>query len=158
MILRPPSTVMNFDGGAALRAMASAVRADGPVVVCTWGDLQAIPAMGAICDALQHVGGHEASALLRRAFSMGQPDELERVARDAGLPDAKVTLHDVTARFPGVGTLAQAYAGPLGLDDAGRTTDLEAAMEPRLAPFTRGGEVEFTLTGIIISGTGTAGA
>jgi SAM-dependent methyltransferase len=146
------------DPAQAVRAMASAVRADGPVVVCTWGDLQAIPAMGAICDALQHVGGHEASALLRRAFSMGQPDELERVARDAGLPDAKVTLHDVTARFPGVGTLAQAYAGPLGLDDAGRTTDLEAAMEPRLAPFTRGGEVEFTLTGIIISGTGTAGA
>lgn len=143
---------------AAVRAMAAAVRRGGPVVVCTWGGVDDIPAMGAICEGLQELGGHDASALLRRAFSMGRSEDLEQVARDAGLPGAQVTRHRVTARFPGLAALAGIYAGPLGLADMSRAGELERALAPRLAPFIHDGEVEFTMTGLIISGTGTGGA
>lgn len=143
---------------AAVRAMASAVRRGRPVVVCTWGSVDAIPAMGAICDALHDLGGHDASALLRRAFSMGTRDELEQVVADAGLPEAQVTEYRVTARFPRVAALAGIYAGPLGLADMSRAGELERALAPGLAPFIHDGEVEFTMTGLIISGTGTGGA
>lgn len=142
----------------AVRAMAAAVREGGPVVVCTWGDVQAIPAMGAICDALEEVGGHQASALLRRAFSMGRRDQLLAIAEESGLPGWSVGEHHVTARFARVADLARIYAGPLGLDDPGRAGALEQALTPRLAPFTRDGGVEFGMTGLIISGTGTGGA
>lgn len=141
----------------AVRAMAAAVRSGAPVVVCTWGGVDAIPAMGAICEGLQDLGGHDASALLRRAFSMGRREELEQVVAEAGLPGARVTEHRVTARFPGVDALAGTYAGPLGLADMARAGELERALAPRLAPFIHDGEVEFTMTGLIISGTGTGG-
>jgi len=141
----------------AVRAMAAAVRGGGPVVVCTWGDLQDIPAMGAICEALEQVGGHEASALLRRAFSMGRREVLEQVVADAGLPGARVEAHRVTARFPDARALAGIYAGPLGLDDVSRTDALCRALDARLAPFIRDGQVGFAMTGLIIRATGTAG-
>lgn len=146
------------DPATAVRAMAQAVREGGPVMVCTWGDVQAIPGMGAICEALEASGGGEASALLRRAFSMGRRDVLEKVASDSGVPRAEVGEHRVTARFPGVATLAEAYAGPLGLGDPARAPELEAALAPRLAPFMRDGGVEFTMTGLFISCPGMAGA
>jgi SAM-dependent methyltransferase len=92
----------------AVRAMAAAVREGGPVVVCTWG------------DALEEVGGHQASALLRRAFSMGRRDQLLAIAEESGLPGWSVGEHHVTARFARVADLARIYAGPLGLDDPGR--------------------------------------
>ena len=142
---------------AAVRAMAAAVRPGGPVVVSTWGDVHAIPAMGAICDALEEMGGHDASALLRRAFSMGRREVMEQVARESGLPGARVDEHRVTARFPHLAALADIYAGPLGLGDMSRAGDLERALAPRLAPFIHDGEVEFTMTGLIISGIGTGG-
>jgi len=146
------------DPAGAVRAMARAVREGGPVVVCTWGDVDAIPGMGAICDALEASGGGEASALLRRAFSMGRPDILEQVVVGSGVPGAEVREHRVTARFPGVATLAGAYAGALGLGDPARAPELQAALEPRLAPFMRDGEVEFTMTGLFISCRGMAAA
>lgn len=146
------------DPAGAVRAMSQAVRHGGPVMVCTWGDVQAIPGMGAICDALEASGGGEASALLRRAFSMGRRDILEQVASDSGVPGAEVGEHTVTARFPGVATLAEAYAGALGLGDPARAPELEAALETRLAPFMRDGGVEFTMTGLFISCPGTAAA
>lgn len=144
------------DPAAAVRAMAQAVREGGPVVVCTWGSVQAIPGMGAICDALQDAGGDEASALLRRAFSMGRRDILERVAADSGVPGAEVGEHRVTARFPGVATLAEAYAGPLGLGDPARAPELEVALGAHLTPFIRDGAVEFMMTGLFISCDGMA--
>lgn len=145
------------DPATAVRAMAGAVRDGGPVLVCTWGTVQAIPAMGAICDALEQCGGGEASALLRRAFSMGQRDLLERVATESDIPDARVGEHGVTARFPSVATLAEAYAGPLGLGDPARAPELETALGTHLAPFIHDDAVEFTMTGLIISGTGMGG-
>lgn len=145
------------DPAAAVRAMARAVRDGGPVVVCTWGSVQAIPAMGAICDALEQAGGSDASALLRRAFSMGRRDVLEQVAGESGMPDARVEEHAVTARFPSVATLAEAYAGPLGLGDPARVPELEAALHTHLAAFIHDGGVKFTMTGLIMSGTGMGG-
>lgn len=145
------------DPAGAVRAMAGAVRGGRPVVVCTWGSVQAIPGMGAICDALEQAGSREASALLRRAFSMGTREVLEQVATESGIPDARVHEHQVTARFPGVADLAQAYAGPLGLGDPARAPELETALNAHLGPFIQDGRVEFTMTGLVISGTGTGG-
>ena len=143
---------------AAVRGMASAVRTDGPIVISTWGSLDDLPGMAAICAALEQVGGAGASGLLRRAFSMGDPQELQGVAHDAGLPGAQVERHVVTARFPGAAAIADAYATSLGLDDPARAGELTRALAPALAPFTHGGQVEFEMAGFILTGTGTGGA
>ena len=143
------------DPAAAVRSMGRAVCAGGPVVVSTWGSLDDLPGMAAICTALEQVGGAGASGLLRRAFSMGDPQALQAVADDAGLPDAQVVLHAVTARFPGVAAIADAYATSLGLDDPARAGELTHALVPALAPFTRDGQVEFPMPGLILTGTGT---
>jgi len=145
------------DPAAAVRSMGRAVRAGGPVVISTWGSLHDLPGMAAICTALEQVGGPRASGLLRRAFSMGDPQALQAVADDAGLPDTQVVLHAVTARFPGVAAIADAYATSLGLDDPARAGEITHALVPALAPFTRDGRVEFPMPGLILTGTGTGG-
>ena len=145
------------DPAASVRGMARAVRAGGPVVLSTWGSLDDLAGMAAICAALEQVGGAGASGLLRRAFSMGNPEALQAVADDAGLPGAKVERHVVTARFPGASAIADAYATSLGLDDPARSGELTRALAPALAPFTHHGRVEFAMPGLILTGTGTGG-
>ncbi len=142
---------------ASVRDMAGAVRPGGPVVISTWGSLDELPGMAAICAALEQVGGAGASELLRRAFSMGDPQALQGVAGGAGLPGAQVERHMVMARFPGVAVIADAYATSLGLDDPARAGELTRALAPALAPFTHDGRVEFAMPGLILTGTGRGG-
>ncbi|MGB0612669.1 MAG: hypothetical protein ACPGN4_00785, partial [Miltoncostaeaceae bacterium] len=91
------------------------------------------------------------------AFSMGDPQALQGVADDAGLPGAQVERHVVMARFPGVAVIADAYATSLGLDDPARAGELTRALAPALAPFAHDGRVEFAMPGLILTGTGTGG-
>ncbi|MGB1711787.1 MAG: class I SAM-dependent methyltransferase [Miltoncostaeaceae bacterium] len=142
---------------ASVRDMAGAVRASGSVVISTWGSLDDLPGMAAICAALEQVGGARASELLRRACSMGDPEALQGIAEGAGLPGARVERHVVTARFPGVAVIADAYGTSLGLDDPARAGELTRALAPALAPFTQDGRVEFAMPGLILTGTGTGG-
>ncbi len=148
------------DPAHALREMARVARPGAPIVVSTWGSLHDVPAFGAICDGLVDVGGSDAADLLRRAFSMGDPDALSAIADAAELPERRVATHHVTARFPGVEVLGRAYATALGLGDEGRAGELALALGPRLRRWTDPGtgEVTFPITGLMIEGAGRGAA
>jgi ubiquinone/menaquinone biosynthesis C-methylase UbiE len=146
------------DPAAALVEMLRVTRAGGPVVVSTWASMDDIPAFRAVCDALVDVGGREAAALLRRAFSMGRPERLAEIAAAARVDDAQVGTHVVTARFAGISALAATYSTALGLGDESRAPDLEAALVGRMGAWTApDGAVEFPMTGLFIEATGRGG-
>ncbi|HVL06434.1 MAG TPA: methyltransferase domain-containing protein [Acidimicrobiales bacterium] len=91
------------DRAAGAREMRRVLRDGGRAVVATWRGLDHHPLYAALADAeephLAALGVEVSRAELEAPFSLGDPDELAALLRDAGFTD--VVVHDVSieARF-----------------------------------------------------------
>jgi hypothetical protein len=140
--------------GEALAEMARVTRRGGPMVISTWGYLEDSPGMYCIAEALESVAGLSGSKLLRRAFTMGDLDDLAEHADDVGLADVRVSVHIIDVLFDSLSDIAEVYSTSLGLGDPSEAEILEEALTITMKPWMRGDTVEFPLSGIILEATG----
>ncbi len=140
--------------GEALAEMARVTRRGGPMVISTWGYLEDSPGMYCIAEALESVAGLSGSKALRRAFTMGDLDDLAEHADDVGLADVRVSVHTIDVLFDSLSDIAEVYSTALGLGDPSEAEALEEVLTTTMKPWMQGDTVEFPLSGIILEATG----
>ncbi len=127
----------------------------------------------AVFDAIETSGGYDALARLldrlfgrsigdamRAPFTLGDADRLRRLPRDA-FPEARVTRHEGTVRFPSVADLVETEHACIwtlgGLIDADQAARLRSAAEDELRPFVQhDGSVAFTMPALVMTATRSA--
>jgi SAM-dependent methyltransferase len=91
------------DRAQAIAEMRRVLRPGGRLAVAVWVSLDAIPAFAAEVALFERVCGSAAAEALRAPFALGDPAALRPL-----FPDAAITTHTRTARFPSVRTLIEA--------------------------------------------------
>lgn len=120
--------------GAAFGEMRRVARADGIVAVCNWGrreDCDLVPVFDALAE-------QKATAEPQTAKPLGEPGELERLARESGLEPLASADVDIPYEVPDRDTLHQALLVDAGLHgiEEGADEAVRAALE-YAAPFQR---------------------
>jgi SAM-dependent methyltransferase len=92
----------------ALREMLRVLAPEGRVAVAVWDSLENIPAFADELKLMERLAGPAAADALRSPFVLGAKDDLQRLARDAGIYDSAIATHRATARFPSIRTLVEA--------------------------------------------------
>ena len=97
----------------------------------------------------------EAAAFMRVVFSLHEPQELEKLATDAGFTDVEVRSEALTLSFPGPGDFLWQYvhSTPLAaavarIDDEGRAA-LQRDVVSGLEPFVKGGDLAFDVNAVL---------
>jgi SAM-dependent methyltransferase len=91
------------DRATAIAEMRCMLRPGGRLAVAVWASLDAIPTFAAEVTLFERVCGPAAAEALRAPFELG-----DRAALVPMFPDAAITTHTTTARFPNVRTLVEA--------------------------------------------------
>jgi ubiquinone/menaquinone biosynthesis C-methylase UbiE len=135
------------DRRAALREMMRVLRPGGRLAVAVWDALDTSPGYAAMADLLQKLFGDEAANGLRAPFVLGIVEELRTLFSDAGIPQAEISTHTGTARFPSlqswVFTEIKGWVLADRLDDE-QFARLSREAERALTPFvTANGSVAF---------------
>jgi ubiquinone/menaquinone biosynthesis C-methylase UbiE len=115
------------DKASALREMRRVLAPHGRLAIATVGP---IPALFAILEqALARYVKREVAAFMRAVFSLHEPQELEKLTRDAGFRDVQVRSKLLTLTLPGPAEFLwqYVYSTPLAaavaqIDDAGRAS------------------------------------
>jgi SAM-dependent methyltransferase len=134
------------DRPAALAEMRRAARPGARIGIAVWCAIDESPFFAALAGALGKALGDEVAAAYRSGpWGLGDADQLEQLAIDAGMSDVRVTRHQLPVIFEGgvpqlVATLAAASVAPqvAALDDAGRTRLRHAAEETLASMIDRG--------------------
>lgn len=90
------------DRATAIQEMMRVLKPGGRLTVAVWGALDDTPGYAALTDLLQHLFGEKAADSLRMPYILGDTQALKTIFTEAGLPDAHITTHDGTARFPSI--------------------------------------------------------
>ena len=88
------------DRPAALREMLRVLRPGGHLAVAVWDTLDHTPGYAAMVRLLQRLFGEEAANGLRAPYVLGNTNELAALFAAANIPQATITTHTGTARFP----------------------------------------------------------
>jgi SAM-dependent methyltransferase len=144
------------DRAAAVAEMRRVLRPGGRLAVAVWASLDAIPTFDAEVALFARVCGSAAADALRAPFGLG-----DRAALVALFPDAAVTTHTTTARFPSIRTLVEADLRgwlPIMGVHLGEPVIAEAldAADDTLAPHVRrdaGGAVTFPTSAHVVRWT-----
>lgn len=145
------------DRVAAIREMVRVLTGGGRLAVAVWDALDHSPGFAAEVRLLERTAGAEAANALRLPFVLGNPRELAELFAAAGLPNAAVSTHAGTARFPSIRTMVEAdlrgWMPLVGivLDDA-LIESILAEAETDLARFrTSDGRAEFASPALIVT-------
>lgn len=90
-----------FDRTPALREMWRVLKPGGRMILSVWDSLENIPAYSILVALLHHKVSPRAADALRVPFSLGDPDRLKTIFRDAGI-DAKIARRQGTVNYPSV--------------------------------------------------------
>lgn len=90
------------DRRAALREMVRVLRPSGRLAVAVWDSLDRTPGYAAMTALLQRLFGDDVADALRAPYALGDPRLLQSLCAEAGIPRARVTTEDGTARFPSI--------------------------------------------------------
>jgi SAM-dependent methyltransferase len=90
------------DRPAAMREMLRVLRPGGHLAIAVWGMLAATPGYAAVVDLLRRLFGDQAADSLRAPYCLGDLALLRAELSAAGLPEADITTHTGTARFPSI--------------------------------------------------------
>jgi ubiquinone/menaquinone biosynthesis C-methylase UbiE len=90
------------DRRAALQEMKRVLRPGGHLAVAVWDSLDNTPGYAAVTALLQRLFSDPVADLLRAPFVLGDPQLLQSLFTQAGIPNATVTPHVGTARFPSI--------------------------------------------------------
>jgi SAM-dependent methyltransferase len=143
------------DRTEAIREMVRVLRPGGHLAIAVWAALAATPGYAAVVALLQHLFGDAVAEGLRAPYTLGDTQELQRLLEQAGLPNATITTHPGTARFPSIRdwmyTDIKGWALADLLDDA-QFEQLVDAAQHELGQFViAGGSVEFAAPAHIIA-------
>jgi len=150
--------LMFFDNRrAAIQEMMRVLRPGGRLAVAVWGALEDSPGYAAFDRLVRRLCGEQAAAIWRAAFVLGNPQVLQAVFTEAGLPDAELSAQIGTARFPSIQALvnAEVQGWTLGelIDEAGLAR-LRSEAEVELRPFVRAdSQVTFDMPALIVTAT-----
>jgi ubiquinone/menaquinone biosynthesis C-methylase UbiE len=86
----------------ALREMMRVLRPGGRLAVAVWAALEQTPGYAVMTSLLARLFGESVAAALRSPFALGDPEALQAVFSEAGIPGAQVTTLPGTARFPSI--------------------------------------------------------
>jgi SAM-dependent methyltransferase len=90
------------DRVASLSQMWRTLAPAGRLAVAVWALLDRAPGFQMLVDIAVRQCGDEAAGVLRAPFVLGDQTELAKLFVDAGIPEAEVTLHAGSIRFPSV--------------------------------------------------------
>jgi SAM-dependent methyltransferase len=147
------------DRNAALREIKRVLVSGGRMAVAVWESLERSEAYPIEVELLERIAGSEAAEALRAPFVLGDPRELEKLFRSAGVGSVDVTTHRGTARFPSVRTMVEAdlrgWLPVMGvvLPEGQIQRILEEAERALRRYVTADGTVEFQSPAHIVSGT-----
>ena len=138
---------------SAMREMRRVLAPHGRLAIATVGPT---PQPFAILEqALARYVKPEAAAFMRVVFSLHEPQELEKLASDAGFTDVEVRSEALTLSFPGPGDFLWQYvhSTPLAaavaqIDDEGRAA-LQRDVVSGLEPFVKGGDLAFDVDAVL---------
>ncbi len=141
------------DKASALGEMRRVLAPHGRLAIATVGPT---PQPFAILEqALARYVKPEAAAFMRVVFSLHEPQELEKLASDAGFTDVEVRSEALTLSFPGPGDFLWQYvhSTPLAaavaqIDDEGRAA-LQRDVVSGLEPFVKGGDLAFDVDAVL---------
>jgi len=136
----------------ALREVRRVLRPGGRSVFAVWSSLEETPAYASFVGLLGRLFGKSVAAGLRSPFSMGEPQRLASLFREAGFASQRLETRQGWARFPSLDAWVEADArGWLQLDDAQHQT-LLARARTELRPFvTLDGSVAFTISAHVVT-------
>ena len=126
------------DRAAALREMWRVLAPGGRLAVAAWASIDHARGYRILVDVAVRQGGRQAADVLAAPFVLGDRDELAELFASSGVPEAEVTLHDGSIRFPSVQEFVriEVKGSPLAdtmSDEAMQTLTAEA--ETALAEF-----------------------
>ncbi len=90
------------DQVGALREMARVLRPGGRLAVAVWDTLANTPGYDVMVELLDRLFGPEAAKGLRAPYVLGDVPALHALFAAAGMPDATITTHPGTARYPSI--------------------------------------------------------
>ena len=90
------------DKTAALAEMWRVLQPGGRLAVAVWDSADRTPGYAAMIALLERLFGQAEADALRAPYSLGDPDGLQRLAEQAGIPDSRIDTMEGTARFPSI--------------------------------------------------------
>jgi SAM-dependent methyltransferase len=90
------------DRVAALREMWRVLQPGGRLAVAVWDSLDNTPGYAAVTALLQRMFGDQVADGMRAPFNLGDTEILLPLFAAAGIPDARLSTMDGTARFPSI--------------------------------------------------------
>jgi ubiquinone/menaquinone biosynthesis C-methylase UbiE len=88
------------DRHAALWEMLRVVKPGGRLAVAVWTTLNDTPGHAALAQLLDRLFGEQVAESLYAPYSLGDRDQLAKLIAEAGIPDARITTLEGSARFP----------------------------------------------------------
>jgi SAM-dependent methyltransferase len=143
------------DRRVAIQEMIRVLRPNGHLALAVWDSLDRTPGYAAMVDLLKRLFGEQVANGLRAPFILGDTGALRSLLDNAGIPHARITTHQGTARFPSIRSWV--YTDIRGWVLADRVDDAQFELllneaEQTLSPFvTTGGEVAFSAPAHIIT-------
>lgn len=111
--------------------MRRALRSGGRVGIATWAKLERNPVLATIATGLAHNLSEEVGQIMHAPFSLHDPDELRRLAEDAGFTDVDVRERTMETSFPSHEEAARTIvlAGPIAPTFSGASEEIQRAYE-----------------------------
>lgn len=140
------------DASRALREMRRVTRPGGTVTIATWAAVETSPGYAAMVDLIRELFGDQPADALLAPFTIGSVEALGSLITPV-LPDATVSLHHGSARFPSIRAWVETDIRGWTLRDMIDDEQLQrlvVAAEERLARFADDdGRVAFAAPAVI---------
>lgn len=96
------------DRRQSLREMLRVLTPGGRLVVAVWDTMESMPAYEIETAVIEKTAGRKAGDALRAPFVLGDREALAALLAEAGMPDAAISTHRGTARYPGTRVMVEA--------------------------------------------------